>query len=194
MTVHFYRGTADHNWFSIVVFKRSFGCTLQFTSAELLPLHNFQNWDCRCMWAYSFLWNRGGLVNDDKLYCFAIQVGFGTNDQRSNVNKAVHVTHCSAAAMTYTIHPTFPIIRQNESRLVKKSRRLVKTSYWPCNRVATRPWLAFQAKAMAKMYYNHFVGIPVQLWQNLRIFWIFRVISTSYPYWLYLAQWYQTHN
>ena len=35
-------------------FGRSSGCTLQFTSAELLPLHNFQKWDCRCRWAYSF--------------------------------------------------------------------------------------------------------------------------------------------
>ena len=42
----FYRCTADHNWLSIVVFKRSSGCTLQFTSAELLILHNFQNWEC----------------------------------------------------------------------------------------------------------------------------------------------------
>ena len=38
-----YRGTADQNWFSVVVVERSSGCTLQFTSAELLPLHNFQN-------------------------------------------------------------------------------------------------------------------------------------------------------
>ena len=54
MTEHFYRGTADQNWFNVVVFKRSSGCTLQFPSAELFPLHNFQNWDCRCMRAYSF--------------------------------------------------------------------------------------------------------------------------------------------
>ena len=38
----------------VVVFERSSACTLQFTSAELLPLHNFQKWDCRCMWVYSF--------------------------------------------------------------------------------------------------------------------------------------------
>ena len=49
-----YKGTADQNWFSTAVFERSSGCTLQFTSTELLPLHNFQNWDCHCMWAYSF--------------------------------------------------------------------------------------------------------------------------------------------
>ena len=54
MTVHFYRGTADQNWFRVVVFERSSACTLQFTSAELLPLHNFQKWDCRCMRVYSF--------------------------------------------------------------------------------------------------------------------------------------------
>ena len=45
----FYIGTADQNWFSVVVVKRSSGCTLQFTSAEILPLHNFQKWDCPCM-------------------------------------------------------------------------------------------------------------------------------------------------
>ena len=35
-------------------FERSSGCTLQFPSTELFPLHNFRNWDCRCQWAYSF--------------------------------------------------------------------------------------------------------------------------------------------
>ena len=35
-------------------FERSSCCTLQFTSTELLPLHNFQKWDSRCRWAYSF--------------------------------------------------------------------------------------------------------------------------------------------
>ena len=35
-------------------FGRISGCTLQFTSAELLPLQDFQNWDCRWRWAYSF--------------------------------------------------------------------------------------------------------------------------------------------
>ena len=29
-------------------FEKSSGCTLQFLSTELFPLHNFQNWDCRC--------------------------------------------------------------------------------------------------------------------------------------------------
>ena len=27
MTVHFYRGAADQNWFSVVVFEKSSGCT-----------------------------------------------------------------------------------------------------------------------------------------------------------------------
>ena len=54
MTVHFYRGAADQNWFRVVVFEKSSGCTLQFTSAELLPLNSFQNWDYRCMGVYSF--------------------------------------------------------------------------------------------------------------------------------------------
>ena len=31
----FFRGTADQNWFRVVVFERSYGCKLQFTSAEL---------------------------------------------------------------------------------------------------------------------------------------------------------------
>ena len=35
-------------------FDRCFGCTLEFPSAELFPLHNFQKADCRCQWAYSF--------------------------------------------------------------------------------------------------------------------------------------------
>ena len=35
-------------------FETSSGCTLQFTSTELFPLHNFQQWDCHCLWAYSF--------------------------------------------------------------------------------------------------------------------------------------------
>ena len=33
---------------------RCSGCTLEFPSAELFPLHNFQKADCRCQWAYSF--------------------------------------------------------------------------------------------------------------------------------------------
>jgi len=36
-----YKGKAGQNWFSAAIFERSSGCTLQFTSAELLPLHNF---------------------------------------------------------------------------------------------------------------------------------------------------------
>ena len=35
-------------------FDRCSGCTLEFPSAELFPLHNFQKADCRCQWAYSF--------------------------------------------------------------------------------------------------------------------------------------------
>ena len=51
---HFYRGIADHKWFRVVVFERSSGCAHQFTFAEILPIHNFQKWDCRFMWVYSF--------------------------------------------------------------------------------------------------------------------------------------------
>ena len=54
MTVHFLSGPADQNWLSVVFFERSSVYTLQFPSAELFPLHNFQNWDCHCMLVYSF--------------------------------------------------------------------------------------------------------------------------------------------
>ena len=68
----FYRGTADQNWFSFVVFEMSSGCTQQFPSAELLPLHNFQNWDCRCMRVYSF-----GIGEVLWILCGAERVLFG---------------------------------------------------------------------------------------------------------------------
>ena len=45
---------ASLKMYSHGIFGRSSVCTLQYTSAELLPLHNFQKWDCRCRWAYSF--------------------------------------------------------------------------------------------------------------------------------------------
>ena len=47
----FLRGTADQNWFSVVVFERSSSFTLQFSSTQLLQLG-------------LFLWSRGGLVNE----------------------------------------------------------------------------------------------------------------------------------
>ena len=58
-------------------FRRSSSCTLQFTSAELLPLHNFQKRDCRCRWAYSFgigevWWLPHTIGNKPNLYCQAI--------------------------------------------------------------------------------------------------------------------------
>ena len=36
-------------------FERSSGCTLQFPSAKLFPLHNFSNWECSCQWGNSFV-------------------------------------------------------------------------------------------------------------------------------------------
>ena len=38
----------------LAMFERRSSCTLQLPSAELFPLHNFQNSDCHCMWVYSF--------------------------------------------------------------------------------------------------------------------------------------------
>ena len=71
MNVHFYRGTADQNCCSVVVVKRSSGCTLQFTSAELLSLHKIQRWDCPCMWVYSFLQIKEdtNITTGEYLYC-----------------------------------------------------------------------------------------------------------------------------
>ena len=38
------------------------GFTLQFPSTEILPLHNFQKWDCQCQWAYFFgIWDVWGM-------------------------------------------------------------------------------------------------------------------------------------
>ena len=64
MTVHFYSGTADQKWFSNVVFERSSNCTLQFTSAELLPLHHFSKLGLS-LHVSLFLWNRGGLMTGE---------------------------------------------------------------------------------------------------------------------------------
>ena len=39
-------------------FERSSDCTLQFPSTCIFPLHNFQKWDCRRQWAFSFVMER----------------------------------------------------------------------------------------------------------------------------------------
>ena len=53
-------------------FDRCSSCTLEFPSAELFPLHNFQQADCRCQPVSLLLWSRGGLVNDSGSCCTAV--------------------------------------------------------------------------------------------------------------------------
>ena len=49
--------------YSQETFERSSGCILQFPSTEILPVHNFQSWDCCALPVSLILRNRGGLVN-----------------------------------------------------------------------------------------------------------------------------------
>ena len=54
MTVKLYIGTADQNWFSVVMLNLELPVYTEFPCLKIFPLHNFQKWDCLCMLAHTF--------------------------------------------------------------------------------------------------------------------------------------------
>ena len=50
----FYRGTADQNWFNVVVFYGGIQVCTELSCLKTFPLHNFQNKDCLCILAHTF--------------------------------------------------------------------------------------------------------------------------------------------
>ena len=49
-----YRGTADQNWFSVVVLNLGLPVYTEFACLKIFPLHNFQKWDCLRILAHTF--------------------------------------------------------------------------------------------------------------------------------------------
>ena len=53
--IFFYKCTADHNRFSIVVLNLGLRVYTEFPCLKIFPLHNFQKWDCLCILAHSLV-------------------------------------------------------------------------------------------------------------------------------------------
>ena len=71
----FYIGTADQNWFNVVVFNLGLLAYTQFLCLKIFPLHNFQKRDCRRILAHTF---GIGLV----LLMFPAPVSYPWNESR----------------------------------------------------------------------------------------------------------------
>ena len=50
----FYIGTADQNWFSVVVLNLGLPVYTEFPCLKIFPLHNFQKRDCPRILAHTF--------------------------------------------------------------------------------------------------------------------------------------------
>ena len=50
----FYRGTADQNWFFVVVLNLGLPGYTEFPCLKIFPLHNFQTWDCLSILSHTF--------------------------------------------------------------------------------------------------------------------------------------------
>ena len=50
----FYIGTADQNWFSVVVLNLGLPVYTEFPCLKIFPLHNFQKRDCLSILAHTF--------------------------------------------------------------------------------------------------------------------------------------------
>ena len=97
----------------VIGFDWCSGCTLEFPSAELFPLRNFQEADCRCQWTYSFgvrevWWMDCQAVVTDKWGCsvqctvYSVQCSvysvqctvYSVQCTVYNVQKTVYTLHC----------------------------------------------------------------------------------------------------
>ena len=54
ITVQLYIGTADQNWFSVVMLNLEFPVYTEFPCLKIFPLHNFQKRDCPRILAITF--------------------------------------------------------------------------------------------------------------------------------------------
>ena len=54
ITVQLYIGTADQNWFSVVMLNLEFPVYTEFPCLKIFPLHNFQKRDCPRILAHTF--------------------------------------------------------------------------------------------------------------------------------------------
>ena len=71
MTVQFYIGTADQNWFSVVVLKLGLPVHTEFPCLKIFPLHNFQKRDCPCIITHTFGIGLLLLMNACSIGCIA---------------------------------------------------------------------------------------------------------------------------
>ena len=54
MMYNLYRGTADKNWFGVVVLNLGLPVYTEFPCLKIFPLHNFQKWDCLRILVHTF--------------------------------------------------------------------------------------------------------------------------------------------